>query len=244
MIEKIITHNGVFHADELFAIALVHEFVQECPVVRTRTITAEDMDNPNIWIIDVGGKHSTYINVFDHHHDKALHASCVLILKHMFRTNIISEELYDEMIDEMLIVSNIDCDGYGEYNGFQVNSFIKRMNNIPGGFEFALEMCRNYVRSCKAVIEVSKESLEIWQRGVNINDNIKICDAFPIHWKRYNMKQFLIYPNDGKWTLLSIDSSVYPIKNIGKHEFLHQGRFIAVFVDKNDAIDCAVASTN
>lgn len=244
MIKKIITHDGQFHADELFAIALIHEFVGNAPVERTRTISTEDVQDENVWIVDVGGHYSPQLNLFDHHHDKMLHASCVLVLKHLVKTDVISEELYDELIDQMLVVSEIDCNGHREFNGFQMNSYIKMMNHLPDGFEFSLELCKRFVRSCVETVKAANDSRITWDSGDVIDNNIRICNSFPIHWKRYNEQSYLVYPNAGKWNVLSIDSSKYPLCDTGKQEFLHTGKFIAVFSNKKDAVECAVMSNN
>ena len=64
--KKIITHNGRFHADEIFAVATIMlAFPEEkFDVVRTR-------DEENIktadFVLDVGGIHDTSKNRFDHH---------------------------------------------------------------------------------------------------------------------------------------------------------------------------------
>lgn len=67
---KIITHNGGFHSDELFAIALIKKYVtSDITVIRTRD--PDDLkkylyDN-KVWVIDVGGQHNDRLKNFDHH---------------------------------------------------------------------------------------------------------------------------------------------------------------------------------
>lgn len=63
---KIVTHNGKFHADEVFAVAtllLIHED-NDVEVVRTRD--AEIIDTGDI-VVDVGGKYDPVRGRFDHH---------------------------------------------------------------------------------------------------------------------------------------------------------------------------------
>lgn len=60
-----ITHNGVFHADEVFATALL-SMIAEVRLLRTRGVKAEDK-REGVIMYDVGGKYSVWDKVFDHH---------------------------------------------------------------------------------------------------------------------------------------------------------------------------------
>lgn len=67
---KIITHSGSFHSDELFAIGLIKlYFDPELEIIRTRdrVILEEATNNPDIWVIDVGGVYNPSLKNFDHH---------------------------------------------------------------------------------------------------------------------------------------------------------------------------------
>lgn len=60
------THDGVFHADEVMAIAIIRLFLNtaEIEVTRTRDVLVlKDME----YVIDVGGKYEPEQNRFDHH---------------------------------------------------------------------------------------------------------------------------------------------------------------------------------
>ena len=72
MIKKIITHDGQFHADEVFAVALLLRVFGLVPVVRTRVVTKEDLDDPEIWVLDQYGQYDRLKHNFDHHQDKEL----------------------------------------------------------------------------------------------------------------------------------------------------------------------------
>lgn len=241
--KSIITHNGIFHADDVMSVALLHEFINAtAPVERKRNISADEFANPDIWIVDVGGKYDEMVNNYDHHHDSSLHSACVLVLKELFTRRYVDSFVYDELIDNLLEISHIDCNGPVDRNGFQVNSLIKSFNALDNGFDLAVQVCRHYIQSCKISALKAVESEKIWNNGEKISLFIRVCNAFPIHWKRYEEQQFLIYPHEGKWNLLSINSTDFPIHSTGKEEFIHQGRFIAVFSTKEDAIESAQLS--
>lgn len=54
--EKIVTHNGKFHADEILAIALLFNFGYELPFERTRDKNKLEhyLKDPSVIVIDVG----------------------------------------------------------------------------------------------------------------------------------------------------------------------------------------------
>ena len=60
-----ITHNGVFHADEVFATALL-SMIMEVKLFRTRALSAQDKAS-DIIMYDVGGVYDIKINAYDHH---------------------------------------------------------------------------------------------------------------------------------------------------------------------------------
>jgi uncharacterized UPF0160 family protein len=239
-IQKIITHGGIFHADELLAIALIFEVFGEVPVERTRTISQEDFDNPKVWVIDVGLQFDESKSNFDHHQDSSLPASCQMILFHLWGRTKYSPHLEEELDGWFRTVSEIDRNGYTDYNGFQFNSLIKAYNSLENGFELALEVGRNIIRAAIDTVQKIEESKEIWARGEDVGQITRICDAFPIHWKRYEEKMLLIYPKDEKWNLLSIDSERCPIHKTGDEHFIHQGRFIAVYGSQEEAVKAAM----
>ncbi len=244
MISKVITHDSIFHADDVMSVALLLEFIRPTlPVERTRNIAADEFTNPDIWIVDVGGLYNKELNNFDHHQDSNLHSACVLLFKHLYNKSYIDGDIYDELIDTLLEISDIDCNGPQDKNGFQFNTLIKSFNNLEDGFDKAVWVCRNYIQSCKENVERATLSREIWDSGERKGDDIVVCNAFPSHWKRYEEEMFLVYPQAGKWNLLTRDSVNHHLVSIGKENFIHSNKFLAVFDNKEDAIACARVSS-
>lgn len=60
-----ITHDGVFHADEVFATALL-SMITDISLLRTRSVKVEDKPE-DVIMYDEGGQYSIGNNVFDHH---------------------------------------------------------------------------------------------------------------------------------------------------------------------------------
>ncbi|WP_367871809.1 MYG1 family protein [Luteolibacter sp. Populi] len=83
-IERILTHPGSSHKDELLACALLVA-VHGVEVIR-REPTPEDLADPATAVIDVGGEHDPAKNNFDHHQFPADHpplCSVSLVLQHL-----------------------------------------------------------------------------------------------------------------------------------------------------------------
>jgi len=69
----VLTHNGVFHADEITAIALLIIFgVMVNTIVRSRDIEIinEFKSSDDGLLIDVGGEYNPKNGIFDHHHNR------------------------------------------------------------------------------------------------------------------------------------------------------------------------------
>ena len=80
----ILTHPGGSHKDELLACSLLAA-VHRVPIVR-REPTPEDLADPTIAVIDVGGEHAPERNNFDHHQFPADHppvCALSLVLQHL-----------------------------------------------------------------------------------------------------------------------------------------------------------------
>jgi hypothetical protein len=79
MIRTILTHPGSAHKDDVLAVCVLAARTS-APVVR-RTPTQEELDDPAIAIVDVGGAHDPERSNFDHHHFPREHPpTCALSL--------------------------------------------------------------------------------------------------------------------------------------------------------------------
>jgi hypothetical protein len=80
----IVTHPGGAHKDELLACSLLAA-VHRVPIVR-REPTADDLADPSIAVVDVGGEHAPERHNFDHHQFPADHppvCALSLVLQHL-----------------------------------------------------------------------------------------------------------------------------------------------------------------
>lgn len=235
--KKIITHNGQFHADEVFACALLLEHISdEMQIQRTRVIDALEYTNTETFIVDVGQVYDTYMINFDHHQDETLEASNMLVLFYLRDSGYISDRLCEMYLDKMREISMIDRNGYDGTNGFQVNSLIKSFNSLPNGFELAIQTARGYVKALAINEQLETESREAFDAGERIAFETVVCTKFPLFWKAYEECIFLVAPTqDGNWAVHTIDSKEYPLIAMGNEKFFHVGRFIAVYSTMQEA---------
>ena len=63
--QLIVTHPGGAHKDDFLACCLLAH-LHGSPIQR-REPTSEDLANPSICVVDVGGEHDAQLNNFDHH---------------------------------------------------------------------------------------------------------------------------------------------------------------------------------
>ncbi len=92
MIRSIVTHPGSAHKDDVLAVCLLIA-LHGAPVVR-REPTADELGDPAVAIVDVGGSHDPALHNFDHHHFPREHPpTCALslLLQHL--------DLYDNALN-------------------------------------------------------------------------------------------------------------------------------------------------
>jgi hypothetical protein len=79
---KIITHHGQAHRDEFLAVALILAYFEDSNVpVERRDPAPEELDDPDIWVVDVGGRHEPELRNFDHHQfPRDMEPTCALTL--------------------------------------------------------------------------------------------------------------------------------------------------------------------
>ena len=66
---RIVTHGGTAHRDEFLACCIVlnQPGSWDEPVIVRRAPAADDLADPGIWVLDIGGRHEPELRNFDHH---------------------------------------------------------------------------------------------------------------------------------------------------------------------------------
>ncbi|MDZ4246690.1 MAG: MYG1 family protein [Dehalococcoidia bacterium] len=79
-IQLIITHPGSAHFDEVAAISLILARHTDMVFrIERREPAQAELDNSNVWVVDIGDRHEPEKRNFDHHQDKNCPASFVLV---------------------------------------------------------------------------------------------------------------------------------------------------------------------
>lgn len=76
----IITHPGSAHFDEFLALSLILTVYPDTDfTIERRQPLPEELDNPAVWVVDVGDRYEPGLKNFDHHQNIELSASFVLV---------------------------------------------------------------------------------------------------------------------------------------------------------------------
>ena len=67
MAKKIVTHDGSAHMDDLLSVGLVLALDEDVKEIIRRDPTAEELADPQVWVLDVGFESDPTLLNFDHH---------------------------------------------------------------------------------------------------------------------------------------------------------------------------------
>lgn len=251
---KILTHDGVFHADEVFACALLKKVHGDATITRSRKMESKDFD----FVVDINEVYSPFSGEFDHHQDGQLPAANMLVL------NWVKAEKGPEPwsgLDKMFqFISNWDInvdDIHGKWRestrGFgytpSVSQMIQSMNaqDIYGPdqgrcFEKAVNWAETLIeasleeRRKQARWDLSWERREILDSG-----RLIYLPEFVPDWRRRVERevQFCLSPGreEGQVNVTSVDSNKFQVQENAGTVFLHQNKFFGVFNGMEAAIE-------
>lgn len=184
--KKIITHGGVFHVDEVAAIALLMVFghvSEDIKIIRTRD---KDIIFDSIchgdYVIDVGGKYNG-ITLFDHHQDASFTKSSAGLVWQMIGL----EDKYPNISKLITIIDKQDL-GIEQAGEFSLVGELKRLNGNPinneANFAFAITYMRRVLDSMKREIDSLVEAEKIVKSSV-VKNNIMYLEKFNRGWSSF-----------------------------------------------------------
>jgi len=103
---RVVVHNGVFHADEVCAVSLLRKFFNPSLEVSRLPHQTESFSEFDL-IVDLGKKFDGQ-KFFDHHHNKELEASNMLVFKFLVENGYINEVEEEALLPLMRIISDND----------------------------------------------------------------------------------------------------------------------------------------
>lgn len=248
---NIITHNGIFHADEVVAVALLKYHLEGVgEVIRTRDHELIRMASKTSYIIDVGGVYDNNNYMFDHHQDASLPCSAVLVWKWLKRGFYHGPKL-NQFIDALSLA---DC---GDKEFFKwaetIPEGVRTFVHLVSGFnrdpkdeqlqlaqfhkavDFAMMVIKNEVYSSNE-FELAKKEFNNSKRF--IENGALVLEKFSHIWRELCDATYAIMPNPQGWQVLTRDSFTNPLPDTDSEDliFLHKGRFIAIFKTQEAAI--------
>lgn len=252
---KIVTHDGTFHADEISGISMLSHYGYASAIERKGHVSSEELNDPDVIILDVGRVYDPVLRNFDHHQDSELPASNVLIADWLVKEGKMSKVVRGYLDKFLAYVSNVDrgvISGGGMAASF--NAIIKAFNAANPSkndvaFNKALHVGKEIMAAQIAIGERVEQDIERWKDLVLLGEGqhkVAVQESAEqiAGWNALAQEDgviFLVMPNArGGWQLLSRDSQQFPIIPDLKQIFLHNAAFLAVYNEKQEAIDHAL----
>lgn len=240
--KKLITHNGSFHADDVFATAVLNLYLEKkgeaFEIIRTRD---EEIINNADYVFDVGGIYDERKNRFDHHQkggagkrDNGIEYSSFGLIWKKFGIEICVEQKIVDSVDKKL-VAPIDAGDNGidlvenknEISPYFLQYFCSAMH--PTWCEKDLNKDEMFLKSVKIAKEIlsreiiqSRDAIIAEEKILDIYKNsqdkriIILDEDYPFEYALSNLPEplFVIYPReDGFYTVKAIRSDVNSFKN-------------------------------
>lgn len=260
---NILTHNGTFHSDEVFASALITFFMAKNKKVRICRSRKEQhiklfLANKNSFTIDIGGEYQTQLRNFDHHQDDVTvegNASVMLILNYLHEISIFDDALYNYLKDNLVqFLNNWDLgleQGYANFRHKPIPTIISSFNRFNAtekvenqqfkkALDFAILIIENEVDAYYQLLKAKAG----FKKHRNITREIIIFDDYYPQYakliKQCAKVRFYIHPLNDKWAVKTTDSELNPLPLINDSDelvFAHKNRFLSIFTTRHAAID-------
>jgi len=246
---KIATHNKIFHADEVTAIALLEVFTEEEYIVQRvdhDTTNFADFD----MVIDIGKKYDGE-KYFDHHQYKGGKSSAGLIWSYLE-----VEEDYPKISKFIKQIDDHDT-GVQKAKEFEYSNLISCYNsddiNDPQKqdeqFKKAVEFAKTVLDSFATMEENLQEAKSIVARSYTFDNNRAILEleTFTPHWTTYINGMLTPHIKAVVWEdeaeknwkvkipakkLGSYELVTKPLEDDGTMEFVHSSGFYAIAKDE------------
>lgn len=244
------THDGIFHADELFAIALIHRQFGENNEIRVvRTRDADKLAECDVRV-DVGGKYDPSTGDYDHHQDKNLPSSFGLIyaqVKNHLDLDEYSEPFFAQFVRGIDIMdtnpTSVQFPDVPVRNLNQIIGGFNDLSNQDAAFEtarvFVAQILKNELRSAR---EKGQAEREYQDRDITEN-NVAVFQNFSMIWKDKGHHDFAVMPHPSGWQIVARDTRVVTVpvavSNVEGFIFWHKNGFMATFATKEAALEAA-----
>ena len=238
----VFTHSGTFHADEVFAVALLKLYAE----INARYFDWDrvkelpknlNFHNRTTYVVDIGGRYldsqDPDIIFLDHHQDKNLLASNMLLYYYLRSSN--NFKCFEALFSE---ISEIDLGKKDSANS--ISSLIRSMNGEENGFREALDIAYKHLKRLYNNYLQEKEDKVLFNSlpkitvgGVTLIDNTNSTKQF-LNWKSYFEETdhvFLVVKNErnNHFQLISNNSEKNPCPEHESCSFMHNSKFTATY---------------
>ena len=254
-IKKIITHGGQFHADEVLACATLRLINSQLPIERKFKISPIEYEDPTILIIDIGRYYNPKKGLFDHHQDKELHASNLLILDYFYKelgaAYLLNEEdsykLYVFLNERIFnFVSKVDV-GIIKLDDIKniptLNSLIRAFNAVEQRdmFEGIVNLTAALLDAQIHTFILSLKGEKRWKKLKKLNKKVMVQEDTNVipNWKELAKQEgilAMLQPNMREgWQIVSVDTNKLILPEDKSATFRHNSGFLIVFKTKKEA---------
>jgi uncharacterized UPF0160 family protein len=245
--QKIVTHNGIFHCDEIFAIEIIKKFIFKgneslFQLERKSHVTDEELEDLNTFVLDIGGTLDATKGNFDHHQDANLPCTAVLVGAYYIPRE------YDLYSDNILEVIDYNDRGVEVNKNATLPQFVSYCNEVENGFELARNACQNFL---DVYLENAMTNYENRKKFKNLSRALNgyvVCNLnnYISNWKSLAEKEGILFSitknsrDEHKFSLISRNSDIIQVpQGLETCEFRHYSGFMGVFSTYEDTINAA-----
>jgi uncharacterized UPF0160 family protein len=229
---QIVTHWQKFHIDELFAIVFLKLYVdQDINITRTREPSqlTKFVNDPDVWVLDVGGEYNPDMKNFDHHQatfkkswsDGTPMSTCGIVWTYLRENNYLSQHMNSETMDriEKDIIIKVDKQDNGIEHWTEAffiglfnrqtddqkkmhHQFMKALSATEDFYKNFFGYIRQNMKADKNVSKVIKKSEQYAHVVFMDSNNQQIINRL----SEYTDKQIVVLPYKGKntWKIQAI----------------------------------------
>jgi uncharacterized UPF0160 family protein len=251
----VVTHDGLFHSDEVFSIALLKLFHRNINIMRTRDqeILKQAINNPDIYVLDSGGDYNPRKRNFDHHQDETPEqlSTIAILFHHLFPgypNDGMMMKLYDRLINGINAWDQGKIDRNAEDAPLYLPQLISAFNRYGTSeqdfqfikaVQFAEQIIANEMNTAKELLRAEA----IWEKRTFPVPNVALLDQHCVFWRivqgRNPQTPFIIQPSGKNWSVVSVDSVAHPLPSVPDNidsVFEHKDRFIIIFKELPTAL--------
>ncbi len=255
----VVTHDGVFHSDEVFSVALLRLFYNNIDIIRTRNgwILEKAVENPEAFVLDVGGQYDPDKRNFDHHQQGAPEgmSTISLLFKALFPEYNNDPQLgifYDRLVKGINEWDQGNIDRFPDGHPLHLPQVISGFNRVGKpeqdsqflkAVEFAWQVAANEMNTAAEVLHAR----DVWNCKEALDDKTALLNENCIFWRSIQGSnprfKYIVQPADNNWSVVSVDNRRYPLPEIPENtrglRFQHKDRFIKVFDSIEPALNYA-----